>query len=261
MDEALPVTPNPKGRRSKKAKLKVLNSKDRPTRLPPSLPVYRSSLYYGKSRRVEIIDLEEPEKIPIVYASDIILTDRLVLSDIKISFQGNVELRCNPGDLLENFEFVRLPTTAEYTILQPLDKVTPEKNLSLYPYRIVGVASVYDEKKIKIKECSSYLNRDQIFVPSGIINAIKTKKSSAEVATIIGGPTVYEQVNYAQAQYVYVNMGTLGFDQGQLFGIKSSKLDRVVGQIRILDRFGSYGLAIITEAANAIRAGDTIVSQ
>ena len=126
---------------------------------------------------------------------------------------------------------------------------------------MVGSVNLYDETKLKIKNCNSYLNREQIYVPTVILNGLKTQKSSQEIAKIIGGPTVYEQTNYAQAQYIYVNMGNLSFDQGQLFGIKSSRLDTFVGQIKILDRFGSYALAIITEAENSIRAGDQIVSR
>lgn len=259
LDDPTPEIPRPK--KAKGASVTRLSKRSKPTSLPPSFPVYRSALYYGKVRRVDIIDLEEPVKEPLVYSTDIIMTDRLVLSDIKITFSANAELRCNAGEMIENYEFIRQSPVTEYSILQPLDPVKPEKNVVLYPYQIVGKIELYEEKKLKIKECNSYLNRDQLFVPTALVNSLKTKKASHESARIIGGPAVYEQSNYAQAQTVYVNMGNINFDQGQSFGIKSNKLDMVIGKIRILDRFGGFAVAIITEAGEAVRAGDNIVSQ
>jgi hypothetical protein len=234
---------------------------DAPTPLPPSLPIYRSEIYYSKPREVKIVDLQTPKPPKPVYQSDIILTDRLVISDLKISPEGNRDLACVPGELLEEYKFVRNSPTNEYTILQPLDPVKSENDTLLYPYQLVGKITQYGQKKLRIKECHSYLNREQIFVPSDVVQSLKTQKNSTKAAQIIGGPVVYDQVNYMPSQLVYVNMGNLSFNNGQSFDVKSLKIDMAAGKIRILDRFGSYALAVITEVDRPIRVGDEIIPQ
>ena len=237
-----------------------LNSKDRPTRLPPSIPLYRSELYFGQPRRIEMIDLEPPQKIPYVQTTDIFLTDRLVLSDLKIPRLSSISVGCNPGDLIEDVEFIRKTPTDEYTILQPLDKVILDNKKFLYPYKKVGTIKYYEDK-LKIKDCNYYLSADQIFVPTSVLVSLKSKKLSQEAPKILGGPTVMDQSNFYQSQNVYVDMGSLNFDLGQVFGVKSTRIDEPAGHIKILDRFGSYALGVILEESNPIRSGDKIIPQ
>lgn len=233
----------------------------RVTHLPPSIPVYRSGLYFGKAQKIQIIDLEEPEKIPLTYSTDIILTDRLVLSDIKIESESHLTLSCYKGELIEKFKFIRQVKTKEYAILQPLEKISLDQNQFLYPYQRVGTLTSYDNGKLKIKDCNSYLNGDQIFVPIEIIDGLKTNKTSVASAKILGGPTVVYQQQFAPSQTVYVDMGSTNFDVGQLFGVKSRRIDQGVGQIKILDRFGSYAVAVIIDSQNSIQVGDPILQQ
>ncbi len=238
-----------------------LSLQDRPTPLPPSLPVYRSELYFTKPRTVDIIDLKEPETPALSQENDFVITDRVVLSDILISVQGDLNLSCYPGELLQNFEFVRQAQTTEYTILEPLDKVQVEKETTLYPYKKVGKVSLYGDKKLKIKECNSFLSRSQIFVPTNIIESLKTKKQSQISAKIVGGPIVYEQVNYQPSQFIYVSMGPLSFESGQVFGIKSRRTDAPAGKIKIVERYGNFALALITDVDSSIQVGDEVISQ
>ncbi len=237
-----------------------LNSKDRPTRLPPSIPIYRSELYFGQPRKIEMIDLEPPKKIPFVYTTDIFLTDRLVLSDLRIPRLSSISVGCNPGDLIEDVEFIRKTPTDEYTILQPLDRVSLDNKKFLYPYKKVGTIRYYEDK-LKIKDCHYYLSADQIFVPTSVLQSLKSKKISQEAPKILGGPTVMDQANFYQSQSVYVDMGSLNFDLGQVFGVKSTRIDSPAGKIKILDRFGSYALGIILDESNPIRTGDPIIPQ
>lgn len=232
-----------------------------PTPLPPSIPVYRSSRYYAETRKVEVIDLEEPEKLYVQRYIDIILTDRLVLSDLKIHSKGNNAMGCNVGEVLKNFDFVRKTQAEEYTILEPLDKVELDKKVFLYPYRKVGTLSQYADGKLRIKECTSELNRQQLFVPTSVVNSLKTNKTSQKEAHIIGGPEVKDQQYYSQNSLMYADMGSMNFEIGQSFGIISERLDKTVGQFKVMDRFGSYAVGFIATDGQPIENGDRIVSQ
>ncbi len=235
-----------------------LNSKDKPTRIPPSIPLYRSQLYFGELRKVDIIDLEPPEKIPTTYQTDIFLTDRLVLSDLKISQVTNNLTHCAPGEVIENVQFIRRQTTDEYTVLTALDKVQIGKNSFMYPYKKVGTIAYY-EGKLKIKDCNLLLGRDQIFVPSAVLQSLKSKKTSQGSPQILGGPAIINQNNFYPSQNVYIDMGGSNFESGQNFDVKSKRIDDGAGQVKILDRFGSYAVGIILDETKPIQAGDEVI--
>lgn len=238
------------------------NKMDLVVNLPQSLPEYKSSLYYGKKRKVEIIDLNAESTFSEIESPEIILTDRLVLTDIKISTQSDIDLNCHPGEMIHNFEYVRKPdenVTVEYTILEALPVARTEVNEIVYPYQQVGSLIAYGQKKLKIKNCHSYLNRHHLFVPKNLVQNLKSKKISKGSPQIIGGPAVLNQNYFASSEFVYVNMGTLNYNSGDLFSIKSNRIDEPVGQIKILDSFGSFALALITNADNSIKVGDSIL--
>lgn len=232
--------------------------------LPQSLPEYKSSLYYGKKRKVEIIDLKEEPTFSEIESPDIILTDRLVLTDIKISTESDINLSCHPGEIIHNFEFLRKPdesVVVEYAILEALPVVRATVNEIVYPYKQVGNLIAYGQKKLKIKNCHSYLNRHHLFVPKNLVQNLKSKKISKGSPQIIGGPTVLNQNYFSSSEFVYVNMGPLSYNSGDLFSIRSNRIDETVGQIKILDSFGSFALALITNADNSIKVGDAILQK
>lgn len=239
----------------------LVAAEGQPTPLPPSLPVHRSSRYFEPVRKIEVIDLKEREKLHVETYVDVFLTDRLVLSDLKIALVGNNDLGCNVGEVLKDFEFVRKTPTDEYTILEPLEKITLEKKTFLYPYRKVGTLSQYAEGKLRIKECNSSINRTQLFVPTSVVNSLKTHKISDKQPRIIGGATLMDQQLFHEDATIFVDMGSLSFEIGQSFGIISERIDAPAGQFKIMDRFGSYAAGIITNSAKPIMSGDRIISQ
>lgn len=233
-----------------------------PTPLPPSMPVYRSDRYYGTVSKVEVIDLKERERINVPPYVDVFLTDRLVLSDLKISRKGDNNLGCNVGEVLRDFEFIRKTPTDEYTILEPLDKLSFENDkFYLYPYRKVGTISQYAEGKLRIKDCNSEISKSHIFVPTKVLNSLKTNKSSDKEPRIVGGPTLMDQQFFHEDATIFIDMGTLGFEIGQTFGIISERIDANAGQVKIMDRFGSYAVGIVTVESKPIMNGDRIVAQ
>jgi len=233
-----------------------------PTPLPPSLPLYRSSRYFDPVRKIEVIELKEREKLHVEPYVDVFLTDRLVLSDLKIARDGNNNLGCNVGEVLRDFEFIRKSPTDEYTILEPLEKIVIEKDkFFLYPYRKIGTLSQYAEGKLRIKECNSELNRNQLFVPTSVVNSLKTRKTSDKQPRIIGGATLMDQQLFHDHATIFVDMGSLGFEIGQIFGIISERIDAPAGQFKIMDRFGSYAVGIITNDTKPIMNGDRVVPQ
>ncbi len=240
----------------------LVAAEGQPTPLPPSLPVYRSSLYYDPLRKIDVIDLQERQKIYIQPYADVFLTDRLVLSDIKIARNGNNNLGCNVGEVLKDFEFIRKTTTDEYTVLEPLEKISMNRdNFFLYPYRKVGVLSQYAEGKLRIKGCNSEISKNHLFVPSSIVNSLKTRKTSESEPRIIGGSSTMNQQFFHLDSIIFVDMGAMPFDIGQTFGIISERIDAPAGNFKVMDRFGSFGVGIITVDSKPIMTGDRVVSQ
>lgn len=231
------------------------------TPLPPSLPLYRSDLYFGERKRIDMIDLDPPERLQIVQYVDIFLTDRLVLTDFKVSQQGNVFLNCRPGETISGVTFIRKTPTDEYTILEPLDPVKIGKKTVLYPYRRVGSIAHYNEDTLKIKECNFRLSDAQVFVPTAVLNSLKTQKQSEETPRVIGGPEVRDKENHFVGDFIYLDMGKLSFEIGQKFNIQSLKFDEQGAQVKILDRFGSYAVGIITQETQPIVTGDKVQPQ
>lgn len=246
----------------------VATSDGGPTPLPPSMPVYRSSRYFDKPQKIEIIDFNEPQRLKVEYPVDIFFTDRFVLSDLKISLEGNNHLNCSPGEVVRNFEFIRRTPTDEYTILEVLpsvnldtDKKKKENNNMLYSYRRVGTIAQYAEGKLRIKTCRATLSKDLLYVPTSVLPSLKTNKISDKTPQVIGGPDVMNQNYYYDANFVYLDMGGLNFELGQDFQVISERIDGPAGTVRILDRFGSYAIGIILKETQPIFLGDRIVSQ
>lgn len=232
-----------------------------PTPLPPSMPVYRSSRYFDPPRKIEVIDLEAPKKMYIQPTVDVFLTDRLVLSDLKIARLGNNILGCNVGEVLKDFEFVRKTAASEYTILEALDKLPLENETFLYPYRKVGTLSQYADGKLRIKDCIAELSRNHLFVPTSVLDSLKTRKSSDKEPRIIGGSGIRDQQLFHQHSVVFLDMGSLTFDIGQNFGIISERIDAPAGQFKIMDRFGSFAVGIVTVEMHPIVSGDRVAVQ
>lgn len=244
----------------------VASSANNPTSLPPSIPVYRSSRYFEIPRKVELIDLAPPERIFLAQQADIFLTDRFVLSDLKISLESNVDLNCMPGETVRKFEYIRRTPTDEYAILEPLPKVVLDKEKKkpqefLYPYRRIGTISHYGEGKLRIKDCKSILSRDLTYVPTSVIDSLKTRKGSERPPQVIGGPDVMNQKYFHEENMLYLDMGSLNFEVGQLFGIISERIDASAGQVKILDRFGAYAVGVVAHESNPIVVGDKVVPQ
>jgi nucleoid-associated protein YgaU len=233
-----------------------------PTPLPPSLPVHRSSRYFDPARKIEVIELKDREKLYVQPQVDVFLTDRLVLSDLKIARLGNNDLGCNIGEVVKDFEFIRKTPTDEYTILEPQEKIVIEKNkLFLYPYRKVGTLAQYAEGKLRIKDCVSEINRTHLFVPTSVVNGLKTRKVSDKQPRIIGGAALMDQQIFHQDATIFIDMGSINYEVGQTFGLISERLDAPAGHFKIMDSFGSYAVGIITNEIKPIMSGDRVVTQ
>lgn len=225
------------------------------TIIPNSLPEYRSERYYGKPKEVQI-DLGKAPVLVTQYQSAIILTDKLVSSDLVLTNEEVSKLKCSVGNVVKA-KFVR-PAVQKYVILEPLDPL-PIKDGVLYSYKKVGIAELVEEGKVRLMSCMSVFTSDNVFVPVEVLADLGTQKTSIEEPTIIGGPQVKDQSLFMFNQYVYLNLGSQIVDDQQSVIVKSQITERPAATIKVLNRFGSYGVGVILQANDTVQLGDRIL--
>ncbi len=225
------------------------------TIIPNSLPEYRSERYYGQPKEVQI-DLGKAPVLVTQYQNAIILTDKLVSSDLVLSNEEISKLKCSVGNVVKA-KFVR-PAVQKYVILEPLDPL-PIKDGVLYSYKKVGIAELVEEGKVRLMSCMSVFTSDNVFVPVEVVADLGTQKTSIEEPTIIGGPQVKDQSLFMFNQYVYLNLGSQIVDDEQSVIVKSQITERPAATIKVLNRFGSYGVGVILQANDTVQLGDRIL--
>jgi len=244
-------------KRSKAVKKEWLETQSQPTAIPESFPLYQNLRYYGKPQPVEIQLGEEP-KIENVYSKGMILTDKLVSSDVTISIEDQSKIKCSAGDIIK-VKFKR-PPVRDYAILAPSPSLQTKDGL-VYAYRQVGDAVFVEDGKLRLKYCNTVYTSDYVFVPKEILSQLGTKKRTVSEPEIIGGPFVDEQNLFMIHQYVYLDLGSQFIEEDKIVYIKSQLTEKISGQIKLLQKFGSFGVGVITSLADSIQVGDRIVIQ
>ena len=262
-----PVVAPPKlaaGAQVIEAVVKVDRNKYKPlNRIPPSLPEGRNTEYfYGKDRKVGTIkvDLGVEPKSEFYYVNDIILTDVDVKTDVQIKLEEIQKLRCSPGRLLKEIEhegsFVE-----QYDIYEKLEGIKTSTGYK-YAYRLTGKAKPYKDKYLSVIECNSFIGTDLVIVPKDQMKELATQKvSDVEEAHLIGAPDLFEQKYYAVMQYAYVDFGAQKYDVGQNYKLISDITDQVNGEFRVVEKFGSYAVVVMTDVQDQISINDKVEIQ
>lgn len=243
--------------RSKAVKKEWLETQSQPTAIPESFPLYQNLRYYGKPQPVEIQLGEEP-KVESVYPKTMLLTDKLVSSDVTISSEDQAKIKCSVGDIIK-VKFKR-PPVKNYTILAPSPSIQTKDGL-VYVYRQIGIADFVEDGKLRLKSCNTVYTSDYVFVPKEVLSQIGTNKRTANTPEIIGGPFVDEQKLFMIHQYVYLDLGAQFVEDDKIVFIKSQLTDKLSGKIKVLQKFGSFGIGVITSLDDSIQVGDQIVIQ
>lgn len=226
-------------------------------KIPDSLPIYRNDSYFLPPRllKVELKNLAVPVD---VITSDILLTDKEVESETELTKEELGKGRCG-GDHVIGTKLKS--TEGELVILEPLETIKTDVG-EIFSYRQVGSAVVLSVDRIRITNCTSVLSRDLVFISPSVKNGLRTTKSSQqEGATLIGGPGIGTQKFFSTKQLAYINLGAQNVEIGQTLTIKSQLTEKVSGQVKILDKFGNFGIGLIVDVDDLVEIGDQLLLQ
>ncbi|MBC7421324.1 MAG: LysM peptidoglycan-binding domain-containing protein [Bdellovibrio sp.] len=238
-------------------KIKLSSRNGVPTPVPDTFPIYRNERYYTKSK-VLMVQLENRPTIEHVFTNDIILSDKIVTSDVTIPVEAISKQRCQENLIIKDVKF-QPQSQGPYTIIESVFPVEMA-NVKIYPYRIIGEAEAISDKNLKVLRCSRGLTTEAVLVPTSSLPQVGTNKTSQQIdASLIGGPDVNEQMLYTFHQYAYVDLGQQVAEPGQVFKIKSQVTDTIHGQIKIIEKFGSYAVGVITDISDTVSQGDTVI--
>ena len=238
----------------KRSKLKKL-ANGRAAPIPDSLPLYRNDRYFLKGNEVEV-DLSTNEVPEDIIANDILLTDKKIDSEIEVTKEEMVKGRCGGEHLIH----VSLKNNeGDLAIFESLESL-PTDSGDVYSYRRVGTAKIINSNRIKITSCSSVLSSALVFIPPSLIGEYRSQKiSNQSNATLIGGPGLGTQKIFSSKQIAYVNLGVNAAEIGQIFGIKSQLTEQQSGEIKLIEKFGSFGIGLITDVQDLVENGDELL--
>ena len=233
---------------------------DRPSRLPPSLPLHRNGKYFAPAKIPDIkIDLGEFPRFDFQYASDIIITDRIVKNDVLLRIGETTKFRCYEGRIIRDIRYIG-KLVEDYDIFERLNDIKTTAG-TMYAYRIYGKAQPYQGKYLKITNCKSLLLSDLIIIAKEKILTYKNKQiSPTRNAVLIGGPDVVDQKLFAPNQVAYIDFGNTAYEPGQDFKVVSQITDEVNGVAKVLEKFGSFGVVMLTDIDDIIAIGDKITN-
>lgn len=227
-----------------------------PATIPDSLPISRNDNYFSPRRNLKIELMNQPD-IPEDFTNNIILTDRKIISEAEISLEEIMKGRCGGKQVLKASSIKGQENVLKiYESLETLETDAGE----IYPYRLVGEAQVVSKGKIKITKCDSVMSKSLFFVsPSQVASWRTNKMSSQAVPIILGGPNLGTQLLFSNHQLAYLNMGSQNPEIGQSVKIKSQLTEQPSGEIRIIDKFGSFAIGIVTDTQDLIEKGDEVL--
>lgn len=228
-----------------------------PAIIPDSIPIFRNEFYFKAPLKAKI-DLLAPLEVNNNFTNDIILSDLPLVSEVKISLDSISTQRCSDEQIINGIKYVRAQDKL-YSILERVDKLEVDGGKLLYAYKVIGEAKPYRDGSIIITECNSILTTDLYLVKKSNLPLLKTKRQTyTPNASLIGGPNLNKQSLFAFHQYAYVHLGNLPVESGQFLSIKSQQTDRINGEVKIVEKFGSYAIAVITEINDKIERGDSL---
>ncbi|AGH95190.1 LysM peptidoglycan-binding domain-containing protein [Pseudobdellovibrio exovorus] len=227
--------------------------------IPPSIPEVRNTGYFDYRTRDVSIQLDEIPSFPYVYNSDIVITDTPVKTAVKLQIAETAKFRCYNGRLVKSIRYSE-DLDGEYEVFSPLDTFKSASG-TMYAYRIYGTAVPYENRYMKILNCKDVITSDLVILPKGRMQTLKTQKvSPTRSARLVGGPDVVSQRLFALHQKAYVDFGSYPYEVGQEYQTRSQVTDDVNGQIRVLEKNGSYAVVIVTSLTDVLEIGDRLIT-
>lgn len=239
----------------------VVVQSENPGKIPDSLPLSRNEEYFGKENKREIkIDLGQFPVIPTEYISDIYITDEKIKSEVKIQISEISKFRCYEGRLVKDIKYMG-QLVEDYDLFEPLDSFKTPSGIK-HAYRVYGKAQPYQQKYLKLTDCKSLITTDLVVIPKDKILTLKSNKmTSSPKARIIGGPNVVAQKLFLINQVAYVDFGGFEYSVGQEYKMQSRVTDKINATIKIIDKYGSLAVVVVTEVDDLLEIGDKVITE
>lgn len=226
--------------------------------IPPSLPLSRNDNYFlpGKSLKVDIQnDVEAPE----ILESDILLTNNSIKSEIDLPLEELVKGRCGGNHVIKPKANQTLES--DYAIYELLETLKTDAG-PVHAYRYVGESKVLAPEKMKVTSCKTVMSDALVFIaPKNIAGLRANKVSKATQPEILGGPNLGTQSLFSNKQLIYINLGQQDAKIGDTVFVRSQLTDENSGEIKLLDKFGSFAVGILMEVNDLIEKGDMVQLQ
>ena len=235
----------------------------KPLNIPQSFPEKLNGTYYDLNKVKVVntkIDLGKAIKSEFYFNNDIILTDLLVDTEVRLKITEVQKLRCTTGRLLKEIEYSG-ELVPQYDIYQRIEDVDTTTGLK-YAYRYVGSAKSYQEKFLRVADCKGIISTELLFVTKDKLKELATTKTSDEAdAKIIGAPDYSRQKFFSTLYYGYIDFGVHPYNVGQDYKTISEVTDKVNGEFKVVEKFGSYAIVIFTNVKDQISIGDRVLVQ
>lgn len=232
---------------------------DLPAKLPDSFPLSRNKKYFLGKKLPDIkVDLGEFPRFDYESVNDIYITDRIAAADVKINISEAAKFRCYRGRILRDIRYVG-KLVEDYDVFERLNNVNTSAG-TMYAYRFYGKANVYKGKYLKFSSCKGLLLTDLVIMAKEKMQTYRNKQiSPSPRAVLIGGPEVVNQTIFAPNQVAYVDFGNYSFAPGQEFKVMSQVTDEINGNIKIIEKYGSFAVVLLTDVDDTIAIGDNVL--
>lgn len=227
--------------------------------IPDSLPLHRNERYFLGPKKGEIkIELGISPRFDYEASNDIYITDNPIKTDVQIQISETTKFRCYEGRIIKNIRYVG-KLVEDYDVFEPLSSFKTDAG-TMYAYRVYGKARPYQRRNLKLYDCKGLLTTDLIIIPKEKIQVLRNKQTSpSKKAVLIGGPEVVDQKVFAPNQVAYVDFGAYVYERGQEYNIMSQLTDEINGHIKIIEKYGSFAVVMITEVMDTVAIGDNVI--
>ena len=226
--------------------------------IPDSLPLYRSEAYFNTKVKEVKVDLGEISRFPYENVNEIYITDKPIKTQVLIDLTETAKFRCYDGRILSDIKYTD-ELFEEYDIFEPLENFETSVG-KMYSYRFYGKAQPYKQDNLKLSGCSGIIATNLVLIPKGTIQELRSNRASAvEEPVLIGGIDVKDQKLFITNQLAYVDFGSYGFEAGQVYKTMSKLTDEINGHIKIIEKYGSFGVVMVTDVNDTMEAGDKII--
>lgn len=232
---------------------------DKPTKIPESFPLYRNERYFEDEKPGEIkIELGAPPRFDYEVSNDIYIADKPIKTEVQVKISETAKFRCYEGRIIKDIRY-NGKLVEDYDVFEPLSSFKTEVGV-MYAYRAYAKANPYQKRNLKITGCKGLLTTDLVIIAKDKIQVLRNKQiSPVKKAVLIGGPDVVDQKVFAPNQVAYVDFGSQAYEPGQEYNIMSQITDEINGHIKIIEKYGSFAVVVLTEVNDIVSVGDKVI--